>query len=107
MFYMIATFDLRFAGATPADAERYYLERHVPLARRLPGLRAYVVGTLAATPGIPADRRRGAILAFESEDAWRAAYRSPVGRALRDDEKRLIADPRVVLLRGDEIVPTP
>jgi uncharacterized protein (TIGR02118 family) len=107
MFYMIATFDLRFAGATPMDVERHYLERHVPLARRLPGLRAYVVGTLAATPGIPADHRRGAILAFESEDAWRAAYRSPVGRALRDDEKRLIADPRVVLVRGDEIVPTP
>jgi hypothetical protein len=64
MLYMIATFDLRFAGATPMAAERHYLERHVPLARRLPGLRAYVVGTLAATPGIPADRRRGAILAF-------------------------------------------
>jgi uncharacterized protein (TIGR02118 family) len=107
MFYMIATFDLRFAGATPMGVECHYLERHVPLARRLPGLRAYVVGTLAATPGIPADRRRGAILAFESEDAWRAAYRSPVGRELRDDEKRLIADPRVVLLREDEIVPTP
>ena len=106
MFYMVATFDLRLPGATPMDAERHYLERHVSLARRLPGLRGYVVGTLAETPSIPADRRRGAILAFDSEDAWRAAYCSPVGRELRDDEKRLIADPRIVLLRGDEVVPT-
>jgi uncharacterized protein (TIGR02118 family) len=105
MFYMVGAFDLRLSGATVADAERHYLERHVPLARRLPGLRAYVIGTLAATQGIPADRRRGAILAFDSEAAWRDAYRSPVGRELRDDEKRLIADPRVLLLRGEEIVP--
>ena len=98
-------FDLRLSGATATGAERHYLERHVPLARRLPDLRAYVIGTLAETRGIPADRRRGAILAFDSEEAGRAAYRSPVGRELREDERRLIADPRVVLLRGEEIVP--
>jgi hypothetical protein len=50
MLCMITTFDPRFAGATRMDVERHYLERHVLLARRLPGLRAYVVGTLAATP---------------------------------------------------------
>ncbi|OGK96434.1 MAG: hypothetical protein A3D33_14475 [Candidatus Rokubacteria bacterium RIFCSPHIGHO2_02_FULL_73_26] len=105
MFYMIAAFDLGLPGATASDAERDYLERHVPLARQLPGLRAYVVGPLAAAAGIPADRRRGAILAFESEEAWRAGYRSPVGRALRADEKRLIVEPRVVLLHGEEILP--
>src|SRR3972149_5502748 len=63
------------------------------------------LGPLAAAAGIPADRRRGAILAFESEEAWRAGYRSPVGRALRADEKRLIVEPRVVLLHGEEILP--
>ncbi|SRR5712691_4631955 len=105
MFYMVSAFDLRLSGATLADAQRHYFERHVPLARQLPGLRAYVIGTLAETRSIPADRRRGAILAFESEEAWLAAYRSPVGRELREDEKRLIADARVVLLRGEEVAP--
>jgi uncharacterized protein (TIGR02118 family) len=107
MFYMIGTFDVALPGRTPAEAERYYLEQHVPLARRLPGLRAYTIGTLAATPTIPADRARGALLAFDSEEAWRAAYRSPVGRALRADEARLIVDPRVVLLRGEAVRPGP
>ncbi len=104
MFYMVAAFDLSLAGQSSADAERYYLERHVPLARRLPGLRRYAIGPLASTSAIPADRARGAILAFDSEDAWRAAYRSPLGRELRADEARLIAAPRAFLIRGDDVI---
>jgi uncharacterized protein (TIGR02118 family) len=107
MFYMIGTFDLALPGRTPAEAERYYLAHHVPLAQRLPGLRAYTIGTLAATTAIRAERDRGAILAFDSEEAWRAAYRSPVGRELRADEARLIANPSVVLIRGQEVRPGP
>jgi uncharacterized protein (TIGR02118 family) len=105
MFYMIGTFDLALPGKTPAEAEHYYLDHHVSLAKQLPGLRAYTIGTLAATPTIRAERHRGAILTFDSEAAWRAAYRSPVGHALRADEARLIADPRVVLIRGQEMLP--
>lgn len=105
MFYMMAAFDVALPGASAAEAERHYLERHVPLARRLPGLRTYVIATLASAGGIEAERRRGAILAFDSETAWRDAYRSPIGRELREDEKRLIAAPRVFLLRGEEIGP--
>lgn len=105
MFYMIGTFNLALPGRPPAEAERYYLDHHVPLAQQLPGLRAYTIGTLAATPAIRADRHRGALLAFDSEEAWRAAYRSPVGRELRADEARLIEDPRVVLVRGLEVLP--
>jgi len=104
MFYMIGTFNLTLPAGTPAEAEHYYLDHHVPLAKQLPGLRAYVIGTLAATPTIRADHHRGAILAFDSEEAWRAAYRSPVGRELRADEARLIADPNVVLIRGQKVV---
>ena len=104
MFYMIGTFNLALPGRPPAQAERYYLDHHVPLAQQLPGLRAYTIGTLAATPTIRAERHRGAILAFDSEEAWRAAYRSPVGRELRADEARLIVDPNVVLISGQEVL---
>jgi uncharacterized protein (TIGR02118 family) len=104
MFYMIGTFNFNRTRYTPEEAERHYLEYHVPLARRLPGLRRYVIGKLAETPRIPAERYRGAILAFDTLEAWRAAYASPVGRELRSDERALIADPRVVLIGGDEVV---
>lgn len=77
----------------------------MPLACRLPGLRRYVIGPLLGTRSIPAERARGAILAFDSLDAPRAAYRSPIGVELRADEERLIAEPRVILIDGEEILP--
>jgi uncharacterized protein (TIGR02118 family) len=104
MFYMIGTFNFDSTRYTPEKAERHYLEYHVPLAKRMPGLRKYVIGTLLETPRIRPDRHRGAILAFDDLAAWRAAYASPVGRELRADEDTLIAQPRVVLIGGEEVV---
>jgi uncharacterized protein (TIGR02118 family) len=104
MLYMATSFNFSRTNFSLDEAERHYREFHVPLARRLPGLRRYVMGPLAATRSIPADRARGAILAFDDLDALRAAYRSTLGAELRADEERLIAEPRVILLDGQEIV---
>lgn len=51
-----------------------------------------------------AERHRGAILAFDSVEALRAAYRSPVGVELRGDEQRLLAVPRALLIDGQEVL---
>jgi uncharacterized protein (TIGR02118 family) len=104
MLYMVSAFDFRIDRFTLEQAGRHYLEHHVPLARRLPGLRRYVIGPLAATRTIPAARSRGAILAFDSLEGLRAAYASPVGRDLRADEERLIAEPRTLLIAGEEVL---
>ena len=61
------------------------------IARRLPGLRNYVIGKL----GAGADRYRIAILVFDSAAAFKAAYRSPVGLELIKDEEATIRDARV------------
>lgn len=104
MLYMVGTFNFNPREFTLQDAERHYRDYHVPLARRLPGLRRYVIGPLVATRTVTADRVRGAILGFDSLEALREAYRSPVGQELRADERRLIAEPRAILLAGEEIV---
>ena len=104
MLYMATAFNFNQGRFTLEEAERHYRDTHVPLARRLPGLRRYVIGPLAATRAIPAERARGAILAFDDLDALRAAYRSALGTELRQDEDRLIARPRVMLIDGEEIV---
>ena len=101
---MATAFDFHERGGTLADAERHYRDYHVPLARRLPGLRGYVIGPLAGTRSMPAERTRGAVLVFDTLDDLRAAYRSPIGVELRADEEQLIARPRVVLIDGEEIV---
>jgi uncharacterized protein (TIGR02118 family) len=96
-FVMVAEFDLEQSAGLDA-AERHYLGTHVSIARRLPGLRNYVIGKLIKTPGIEDSRYRMAILVFESLDVYRAAYASPAGRELLKDEAATIRNARVYRL---------
>ncbi len=104
MIYMVGTFNFNPNAYTPEEAERHYLEYHVPLAKRLPGLRRYEIGRLVETRTFPAERHRGAILGFDSVEALRAAYRSAVGAELRADEQRLLAEPRAILIDGQNML---
>jgi len=88
-FVMAAEFNLD--KTNPDAAEKRYREHHTGIARRLPGLRNYMIGKL----GADADRYRIAVLAFDSVDAFKDAYRSPVGAELIKDEEATIRDARV------------
>jgi uncharacterized protein (TIGR02118 family) len=73
----------------PTDAEafdRYYFERHVPLAKTIPGLRSYEVtrGPIAAL-GCPAPYHLIATLSFDSRAAVDAALISSQGQAIAGD----------------------
>ena len=73
----------------PTDAgafDRYYFERHVPLAKTIPGLRGYEVtrGPIAALGG-PAPYHLIATLSFDSRAAIDAALISPQGQAVAGD----------------------
>ena len=106
MFCMITSFNFNLENfASLEAAERHYVEYHVPLARRLPGLRQYVIGRAVDFGPSVADRHRAALLAFDDAGALRAAYRSDVGRELRADEKQLIADAVVVFVEAQQILP--
>jgi len=96
-FVMVAEFDL-VQGAGLEPAEKHYLGTHVSIARRLPGLRNYIIGKLIKTPGIENSRYRMATLVFDSLDAYRAAYASPAGRELLKDEEATIRNARVYRL---------
>jgi uncharacterized protein (TIGR02118 family) len=96
-FVMVAEFDLEQSAGVEA-AEKHYLGTHVSIARRLPGLRNYVICKLITTPGIEDSRYRMAILVFDSLDAYRAAYASPAGRELLKDEAATIRNARVYRL---------
>ena len=96
-FVMVAEFDLEQSAGLDA-AEKHYLGTHVSIARRLPGLRNYVIGKLIKTPGIQDSRYRMAVLVFDSLDAYRAAYASSAGRELLEDEQATIRNARVYRL---------
>lgn len=73
----------------PADAaafDRYYYETHVPLAKRIPGLRGYEVTKGAiGTLGEPSPYHLVATLTFDSRAAIDAALQSPEGRTTAAD----------------------
>lgn len=73
----------------PADAaafDAHYFSTHVPLAKKLPGLRRYEVSTGAvATPRGDSPYHLAAILSFDSADAIRQGLGSPQGQATAGD----------------------
>jgi len=75
--------------ADPAAFDRHYREVHLPLARKLPGLRRYTVGRE------PAGVRGGepchlvAELEWDTMEELRAAFAGPEGRACAEDSERL------------------
>lgn len=95
---MVAEFNLKLNGGDYAAAEARYLNHHTPIARRLPGLRHYMVGRVAAKLGADPERPRVAFLAFDHAEAGREAYRSAVGQELAADEAETITNARVYRL---------
>jgi len=74
---------------TPNDTaafDRYYFEAHVPLAKKIPGLRRYEVSrSPIATPAGPSGVHLIAILHFDDLSAIQRGLASPEGKAAGDD----------------------
>ncbi|WP_395295376.1 EthD family reductase [Kitasatospora hibisci] len=73
----------------PAAFDRHYRDVHLPLARRLPGLRRYALGRdlVAVRGGGPLHLT--AELEWDSVDELRAAFASPEGQACAADAAHL------------------
>jgi uncharacterized protein (TIGR02118 family) len=74
---------------TPSDPEafdRYYFKSHVPIAKKIPGLRKYEVSRgPVATPAGPSGVYLVATLHFDDLKAVQNAFASPEGQAAAAD----------------------
>ena len=74
---------------TPRDAaafDKYYAEKHIPIAKKIPGLRKYEVSTgPVATPAGPSGYHLIATLSFDNLGALQSALGSPEGQAAGAD----------------------
>jgi uncharacterized protein (TIGR02118 family) len=74
---------------TPKDKaafDKHYVETHVPIAKRIPGMRKYEVSQgPIVTPGGPADFHLIAILHFDDLAAIQKAFASAEGQAAAAD----------------------
>jgi|SRR5271170_1105147 len=78
---------------TPRDAaafDKHYADKHVPLAKKLPGLRNFEMSKGGvATPGGPAGYHLVAILQFDNVAAIQKAFASAEGQAAVADAQAL------------------
>jgi len=75
----------------PAAFDEHYRQVHIPLAKKLPGLRRYTVSRdVAALRGEPF--YLVAELDWDDMDALRAAFASPEGQATARDIAELVPD---------------
>ena len=72
----------------PTDAvafDLYYREIHIPLAKKIPGLREYTVSDGPVSPLSGTAPHLVALLAFDSPEALQAAFASAQGQATAAD----------------------
>ena len=70
----------------PKAFDAYYFSTHVPIAKKIPGLRRYDVSRgSVATPAGPSDLHLVATLHFDNMAAIQAAFASPEGKATAAD----------------------
>jgi uncharacterized protein (TIGR02118 family) len=69
-----------------AAFDAYYFEKHIPLAKKIPGLRKYEVSRGAVVgPAGPSEFHLIAILHFDDMAAIQSAFASPEGQAAGAD----------------------
>jgi uncharacterized protein (TIGR02118 family) len=70
---------------TPRDRaafDKHYAEKHIPLAKKIPGVKKYVVSNgVVATPAGPSGYHLVAALQFDDMDAIQKAFASAEGQA--------------------------
>lgn len=83
---MAKVFALYRKPADPAAFDRYYRDVHVPIAKRIPGLRGYEIsrGEIGMLGG-RSPYHLIAVLSFDSAAAVQAALTSPEGQATAAD----------------------
>ncbi len=82
----------RRPGLSREQFAEHWLERHAPLVRALPGLRAYTQCLVSGSAGLAATQADGiSILDFDSEAAYRAADASIEMQSAHDDAASLVS----------------
>jgi uncharacterized protein (TIGR02118 family) len=95
---------------TPTDVgafERHYREVHIPLAKKLPGLRRYTLSR-NSSPVRGGPHYRIAELDWDDMASLRRAFESPAGRATSEDVAHLAAlspDPQSEIYELEDVLP--
>ena len=89
----------------PAAFDKYYAETHVPLAKKMPGLKRYEISQgPVASPAGESGVHLVAILTFETMAAIQGGLGSPEGQAAVDDLKNFASAGADVLMFDSRVL---
>ena len=92
---------------TPKDAaafDKHYFETHIPLAKRIPGLRKYEISQgPVMTPAGPSGVHLVATLHFDDMAAIQKAFSSPEGQAAAGDVQQNLGATEMLIFEGREV----
>jgi uncharacterized protein (TIGR02118 family) len=89
----------------PAAFDRHYFDKHIPLAKKIPGLRKYnVTKGPIMTPAGPSDVHLVANLEFDDMAAIQAAFASPEGQAAVADVQTFATGGADIMMSETRIV---
>jgi uncharacterized protein (TIGR02118 family) len=93
---------------TPKDAaafDKHYAETHIPLAKKIPGLKKYAVSKgPVASPAGPSGVHLVAILTFDSVADIQAGFASPEGKAAGGDVPKFASGGADLLIFDTKVV---
>lgn len=81
----------RKESLSQAQFAQYWLEVHAPIAKKMPGLRKYVVSSSSPPPGKDPEYGGVAELWFDDFNALRSAWTSPEGQAAVKDTENFVS----------------
>ena len=90
--------------ADPAAFDRYYHQKHIPLAQKIPGLRSYVISNGPVQPLAGTAPYLVAILHFDSLADLNAALASPEGLAAAADLSNFASTGATLLIYDSKAV---
>ena len=91
MFKMLILLKKKSAS-TDEQFAKYWLETHAPLAKKMPGLRRYVVNLVKRPPNREPEYHGVVELWFDDIDSMKKAFASPEGVATQKDTEAFATD---------------
>ncbi|MGA2789748.1 MAG: EthD family reductase [Candidatus Bathyarchaeia archaeon] len=85
---------------TEKEFARYWLEKHAPLAKKMPGLRKYVVNAVRRPPNREPDYDGVVELWFDDSETMKKAFTSTEGQATQKDTESFTS--KLITLYIDE-----
>ncbi len=103
MFKMIILLKRKTSFTNKQFAE-YWLETHAPLAKKMPGLRRYVVNLVTPPPNREPDYNGVVELWFDNVDDMKKAFNSPEGQTTQKDTENFAASRTAMYVDEHSIV---